>query len=101
MWRIKYPIEYELNPTEIEKGTHWVTLKLKNIGNETIKELDIQLHSLDTYYLTIYGTWLFGAGNYLLELEPNTEKEVVFRINAYGSADVYATIKARKAGKYF
>jgi hypothetical protein len=101
MWRIKYPIEYELNPTAIEKGNNWVTLKLKNIGNETIKELDIQLHSLDTYNLTVYGAWLFGAGHYLYELKPEEEQEMVFRVNAYGSADVYATIKARKDGTFF
>ena len=47
--RYKYPIEYELDPTEIDKGTSWVTLNLINIGNETLRGLDIQLHSLDTY----------------------------------------------------
>ena len=44
--RTKYPIEYELNPTKVDRGTHWLTLKLKNIGSETLKELDVQLHSL-------------------------------------------------------
>jgi len=34
-------------------------------------------------------------------LGPNKEKELVFRVNAIGSADAYATIKARKDGKYF
>jgi hypothetical protein len=100
--RHKYPMEYELNPTEIEKGTSWVTLKLKNIGSETLENLDIQLHSLDTYNLSVYGTWWgFGAGQYLSEMGPNEEKEVVFRVNAIGSADAYATIKGRKDGKYF
>jgi hypothetical protein len=97
----KYPIEYELTPTEIEKGTNWITLKLKNIGNETLKDLDVQLHSLDTYNLSVYGSWWFGAGQYITELGPNKEKELVFRVNAIGSADSYATIKGRKDGKYF
>ncbi len=101
MWKYKYPIDYELTPSEIDIGTNWVTLKLKNIGSETLKDLDIQLHSLDTYNLTVYGTGLFGAGHYLPDLGPNEEKEVVFRVNAIGSANVYVTIKARKDGKYF
>jgi hypothetical protein len=101
MWKHKYPIEYDLNPMEIDKGSNWVTLKLKNIGNETLKELDIQLHSLDTYNLIVYGTGLLGTGHYLSELGPNKDQLVVFRVNAYGSADVYATIKARKDGKSF
>jgi hypothetical protein len=99
--KYKYPIEYELNPTEIEKGTNWVTLKLKNIGTETLENLDVQLHSVDTYNLTVYGSWWFGGGVSIRELGPNKKKEVVFRVNAVGSADAYATIKGSKDGKYF
>jgi hypothetical protein len=101
MWKYKYPLEYELNPTEIEKGTNWVTLKLKNIGSETLKNLDVELHSLDTYNLSVYGSWWFGAGQHITELGPNKEEELVFRVNAIGSADTYATITGRKDGKYF
>jgi hypothetical protein len=93
--RWKYPIVYELNPTLINKGNSWLTLKLKNISGDTLRGADTQLHSLDTYYLTVYGTWWgFGAGQYIKELKPNEEVELVFRINALGSADVYATIIA-------
>ncbi len=98
MIRTKYPIEYELNPTKIDQETHWLTLKLNNVGRETLKELDVQLHSLDTLnlYFPVYGT-----GHYLAEFKPGEEKELHFRVNAYGSASVYASIKARKDGDYF
>ena len=86
--RIKYPIEYELNPTEIDKGTQWLTLKLKNIGGATLKELDVQLHSLDTLNLSFP---VYGTGHYIAEFKPGEEREVVFRVNAYGPASVYAT----------
>jgi hypothetical protein len=99
--KYKYPFEYELDPTEIEKGTNWVTLKLKNIGNETLRDLDAQLHSRDTYNLSIFGSWSYGAGQLITELEPNKEVRLVFRANAIGSANVYATLKGRKDGKYF
>ncbi len=99
--RYKYPIEYELNPTEIEKGSNWVTLKLKNIGSITLKGLDVQLHSVDTYNLSVHGTWWFGAGQHIAELGPNKERELVFRVNAIGSAEAYATIKGRKDGEHF
>src|SRR5208337_569908 len=88
MSRYKYPIEYELDPVEVEKGTNWVTLKLKNTSRDTLRGVDIQLHSLDSYHLSVYGTWYgFGLGQYLKELKPNEEVELVFRINAFGSAD--------------
>jgi len=99
--KYKFPIEYELNPTEIEKGTNWVTLKLKNIGKETLADLDVQLHSVDTYNLTVYGSWWEGAGHNIAKLGPDWEKDVAFRVNAIGSADVYATIKGSKDGRYF
>lgn len=98
--RLKYPIEYELNPTEIDKGKQWITLKLKNIGNKTLKRLDVELHSLDTFYLFPL-FFPFGIGHYIGELEPGEEREVVFQVNAQGSAEVYATIRAPKDGGYF
>jgi hypothetical protein len=101
MWRYKYPFHYEVTPSEIETGTNWLTLTLKNIGSYTLKDIDVQLHSLDTYNLSVCGTWWFGAGQHIKELGPDKEIELVFRVNAIGSADVYATVKARKDGKYF
>ena len=101
MLKYKYPIEYEFDPTEIEKGTNWVTLKLKNIGNETLRDLDAQLHSKDTYNLSVFGSWSYGAGQLITELGPNKEVRLVFRVNAIGSANVYVTLKGRMDGKYF
>jgi hypothetical protein len=98
--RVKYPIEYELNPTEMDKGKQWLTLKLKYIGNKTLKRLDVELHSLDTFYLFPL-FFPFGVGHYIEELKPDEEQEVVFQVNAQGSGEVYATIRARKDGDYF
>jgi hypothetical protein len=99
--RHKYPIEYELTPREIDIGTNWITLTLKNVGNMALRNLDIQLHSLDTYNLSVYGTGLFGMGQYVPLLESKDEEELVFRVNAVGSANVYITIKAHQDGRNF
>ena len=98
--RIKFPIEYELSPTEIGKGKQWLTLKLKNIGKQTLKRLDVELHSLDTFYLFPL-IFPYAFGEYIGELKSGQEKEVVFQVNAYASADVYVTVKAYKEGDYF
>jgi len=99
--RHKYPFEYELNPSEINVGTNWITVKLKNIGRDALQNLDVQLHSLDTYNLSVFGTGLFGAGHYVPRLESNEEEDLVFRVNAVGSANVYVTIKTRNAGSRY
>ena len=99
--RYKYPIGYELSPTEIGKGKQWLTLKLKNTGKQTLKSLDVELHSLDTFYLFPLFFPFAIYGHYIGEIKPDEEREVVLQVNAYGSAEVYATIKARKNGDYF
>ena len=100
MLRIKYPIQYELGPTEMDKGKQWLTLKLKNTGKQSLRRLAVELHSLDTFYLFPL-MFPFGIGHYLAELEPNEEREVAFQVNAQGSGEVYATIIGRKGGDYF
>lgn len=99
--RHKYPFEYEVTPSEIDVGTNWITVTLKNIGRDALQNLDIQLHSLDTYNLSVYGTGLFGTGRYLPNLGSNEEEDLVFRVNAIGSANVYITIKTRNAGSRY
>jgi hypothetical protein len=96
--RKKYPFEYEVTSDNIEKGINWLTLRLKNISKETLRGLDIQLHSLDTGYLTV-----IGNGFYRKYLESEKEEmDLVFQINVLGSADVYLTIRTRKEdGAYF
>ncbi len=42
-----------------------------------------------------------GLDNTLRSWDRIRRTELVFRVNAIGSADVYATIKGRKDGKYF
>ena len=32
MIRVKYPIEYELEPDTLEIGIEWIKLRLKNVG---------------------------------------------------------------------
>jgi len=84
----------------MDKGKQWLTLKLKYIGNKTLERLDVELHSLDTFYLFPL-FFPFGIGHYIGQLEPGEEREVVFQVNAQGSGEVYATIRARKDGDYF
>jgi hypothetical protein len=98
--RIKYPFEYEFNPTDMDKGKQWLTLTLKNIGSKTLKRVDVELHSLDTFYLYPF-IFPSGIGHYIRELKPDEEREVAFQVNANGSADVYATIRAREDGDHF
>ena len=87
--KYKYPFEYELSPTEVGKGQHWLTFRWKNISGDTLRGLDVELHSLDTSFIS----FPYGSGQYVEELKPNGEIKTPFRVTATGSADVYATIR--------
>jgi hypothetical protein len=85
---------------EMDKGKQWLTLKLKNTGKKTLKRLDVELQSLDTFYLFPL-IFPMGIGHYIGELKPDKEREVIFQVNAQGSTDVYATIQGRENGNPF
>lgn len=94
--KLRYPLEFELSPKEIDTGTHWVTLRLKNIGTDTLEDLDVRLNSLDTLYVSVYGT-----GKYVSDLKPNEEEVVPFQISGTATTRVYASVSGTRNGEFF
>jgi hypothetical protein len=85
--KLKYPFEYYLEPRQIEKGTHWLSLYLKNKSEEVLKFLDIKLNSLDSYNLTNIESDLF-----IDKLKPEKKEFIPFKINANSSGSVYVSV---------
>ncbi len=100
MLRYKPPFEYELGPETIDKGSRWLTLKLKNLGDKKLEQLDVRLHSADTSHLLIH-----GMGQFIPYLKPNEEIIVSFQVFAgtvsEGTTEVYATMTGLENGSYF
>jgi hypothetical protein len=69
MIRFKRPIEYELSPDTIEKGTHWLSVHLKNTGDDHLKNLNIKMHSLDSVHISFR-----NPNHYIYDLDPDEEK---------------------------
>jgi hypothetical protein len=57
---IKQPIQYDINPKNIDVGTRWLALTLRNIGTEDLALLDVRLNSLDAYSINVYGSNTFA-----------------------------------------
>lgn len=83
----RYPIEYEIEPTEIDVGTNWLTITLKNIGSKDLTSLDVRLNSFDTYNLMA-----LGSGTYIPMLEEDEEREIYVKVSGSQSTSVYVTI---------
>ncbi len=100
MLRYKYPFEYELNPESVEKGSRWLTLRLKNVGDKELEQLDVRLHSADTSLLSVTST-----GEYVYSLKPNEQTILSFQVLGgtlfEGTTEVYAYVVGRKQGQFF
>jgi uncharacterized membrane protein len=96
MIRFKYPIEYELSPETLEKGTQWLTLRLKNAGDDSLHNLDIKMHSTDSLQIS-----LRSPSYYIYRLQPDEEKFLNFQVDALGTTALYISIRYFKEGGSF
>jgi hypothetical protein len=62
MWsRYKYPVEYELEPMEIERGASWLTLKLKNTGMHPLKKHRICFSNVSDLHPDFHSSLSIGS----------------------------------------
>jgi hypothetical protein len=94
--RLKYPLEYELQPKSIPAGTRWLTVNLKNVGTQTLTGMDVNLNSFDTYSMSVFGT-----GSYVSVLESGDERLLSFQVSALYSTSLYISIDGWKDGESF
>ena len=93
MSRYKYPIEYDLSPDTLENGAHWLTLRLQNKGDENLQNLNIKMHSLDSFHISFR-----NPSDYIYLLKPNEEKYLNFQVDANVTSHLYISIHGRKNG---
>lgn len=96
MIRQKHPIEYELSPDTLEKGTQWLTLRLKNVGNENLHNLDIKMHSTDSLQISFR-----DPNEYIYRLRSDEENYLSFQVDVHGTASLYFSIRYFKEGGSF
>ena len=73
MIRVKYPIEYELEPDTLEIGIQWIKLRLKNVGDISLHNLDIKMHSTDSLQISFR-----SSSDYVYHLTPKEETYLHF-----------------------
>ncbi|MCL5318280.1 MAG: hypothetical protein M1503_08495 [Thaumarchaeota archaeon] len=75
-------------------------MKLKNIGDKTLEQLDVRLHSADTAHILVH-----GMGQYITYLKPNEETILSFQVFAgtvsEGTTEVYTTMTGLRDESYF
>ncbi|MFP4403378.1 MAG: hypothetical protein ACLFPJ_03445 [Candidatus Woesearchaeota archaeon] len=96
MRRIRKGVEFEITPEVVDPGERWLTLTLKNISQNTLKNLDIHLNSVDTLGLEIR-----DFAKYIPLLLPDDEVNLYFRINVHFSTQVYVSMVGNKDDELF
>jgi len=87
--KIRYPLAFDLTPKEIDSGQKWLTLKVKNIGKTKLMNLDVQLNSLDSFYINP-----IDEREYIYELDPNEETKIPFQVKATATTNVYISVES-------
>lgn len=93
---IRHPIQFEIKPEDIDRGLHWLTVGLKNVGDEKLTGLEVRLNSLDDYSIAVA-----GEGSYVEALKPDEETEVPFRVSADLTGRVYASVEGWQGEERF
>jgi hypothetical protein len=94
--RRKYPFEYELSPETLEPGTRWLTLRLKNTENDSLHNMDINMHSTDSLQIS-----LRKSSDHIFCLTPDEDRLLSFQVDAHGTTSLYFSIRYFKEGGSF
>jgi hypothetical protein len=76
-----------LSPEDMEKGSHWMTLRLKNESQESLHNLDIKMHSLDSFHISFR-----NPNEYIHHLKPEEERYLYFQVEATATTSIYVSI---------
>ncbi|MFO7742075.1 MAG: hypothetical protein R6X31_07160 [Anaerolineae bacterium] len=90
------PIQYEVSPRELDRGLHWLALRLRNVGDQPLTGLSVRLHSMDDYSIAVA-----GEGDYVQSLVPGEEEEVPYRVSADLTGRVYASAEGWRGEERF
>lgn len=96
MVRYKPPFEYELTPETLEKGTRWLTLRLKNKEDDDLQYLDVRMHSMDSLHISFR-----NHNDYIFLLRPEEERYLDFQVDANATSHLYASVHGRRNGDKF
>ncbi len=82
------PFEYSLTPEEVEPGTRWISVHLKNTGKQPMMNLDIRLISNDPLRIRA-----LDKGGYINLLNPGEERVVPVQVEVNQGAWVYVHVE--------
>jgi hypothetical protein len=80
-------IAFDLYPVNVDVGIRTIVIRLQNLSTRNLTDLDIRLHSRDSYAIGTYAT-----GKHMSTIKPEEQVNVKVQISAYATAKVYISL---------
>jgi hypothetical protein len=95
--RHKYSFEATVTPEVLERGRHWITVRLRNLSMERLVDVSATLYTFNTYDIDVLPS---GSFHFVKELRPQDMAALNFHVFANHTGWVYLHVKAYRDGAY-
>jgi hypothetical protein len=93
--RRKYPFEATVTPEVLERGRHWIAVKLRNVSREPLVDVSATLYTYNSYDLDVFPS---GSFHFVKELAPQDTEVLNFQVFANHTGRVYLHVTAYRDG---
>jgi hypothetical protein len=93
--RRKYPFEATVTPEVLDRGRHWIAVKLRNVSREPFVDVSATLYTYNSYDLDVFPS---GSFHFVKELAPQDTEVLNFQVFANHTGRVYLHVTAYRDG---
>ena len=95
--RRQYSFEATVTPEVLERGRHWITVRLRNLSMERLVDVSATLYTYNTHDLDVLSS---GSFHFVKELRPNDTAALNFHVFANHTGWVYLHVTAYRDGAF-
>ena len=95
--RRQYSFEATVTPEVLERGRHWITVRLRNLSMERLVDVSATLYTYNTHDLDVLPS---GSFHFVKELRPNDTAALNFHVFANHTGWVYLHVTAYRYGAF-
>jgi hypothetical protein len=93
----KYAFEAIVTPEVLDRGRHWITVKLRNASTERLVDVSATLYTLNSHDLDVLSS---GSFHFVKELAPQDTAALNFHVFANHTGWVYLHVTAYRDGAF-
>ena len=95
--RRQYSFEATVTPEVLERGRHWITVRLRNLSMERLVDVSATLYTYNTHDLDVLPS---GSFHFVKELRPQDTAALNFHVFANHTGWVYLHVTAYRYGAF-